>query len=173
MNAPDNATLFGTFSGRQVPFVLIVCYPTVAASARPDYPLPSGKVVPHVQTGADAPIFADATARYPVIAFSHGYGGSPLSNDYLTALTNFASYGYVVIAPFHGDPRFSDLRIDDLSDVARVLSHLQDFVALQSLRPLSITAALDLVLAHPQWRDHLDTSQIGGFGASMGGMRVC
>ena len=169
VNVPDNATLFGTFSGRQVPFVLIVCYPTAAANPRLDYSLPNGKVVPHMQTGADPPIFADATARYPVIAFSHGLGGSPLSNDYLTALINFASYGYVVIAPFHGDPRFSDLRIDDLSDVARVLTHLQDFVALQSLRPLSITVALDLVLAHPQWRDHLDTSQIGGFGASMGG----
>jgi predicted dienelactone hydrolase len=25
------------------------------------------------------------------------------------------------------------------------------------------------VLAHPQWRDHLDSARIGGFGASMGG----
>ena len=30
-------------------------------------------------------------------------------------------------------------------------------------------AVIDLVLAHPQWRGHIDATQIGGFGASMGG----
>ncbi|MCK7513991.1 MAG: hypothetical protein MZV70_64895 [Desulfobacterales bacterium] len=40
---------------------------------------------------------------------------------------------------------------------------------MQALRPLAISAALDLVLAHPQWKDHIDATQIGGFGASMGG----
>jgi predicted dienelactone hydrolase len=40
---------------------------------------------------------------------------------------------------------------------------------MQALRPLSVSAALDLVLAHPQWRDHIDAARIGGFGASMGG----
>ena len=37
------------------------------------------------------------------------------------------------------------------------------------MRPLSLSAAIDLVLAHPQWRDHIDATRIGGFGASMGG----
>ena len=68
-----------------------------------------------MQTGSDAPLFADASARYPVVAFSHGYRGSPISSDdYISALSAFASYGYVVIAPFHGDLRFSDLKIDNL-----------------------------------------------------------
>src|SRR6185369_1927176 len=59
VSVPNNDTLFGSFSGRQVQFVVIVCYPTTAANPRPDYPLPTGKVVPHMQTGADAPIFAN------------------------------------------------------------------------------------------------------------------
>ena len=122
-----------------------------------------------MQTGSDAPLFADASTRYPVVAFSHGYTGSPLSGDYISALSVFASYGYVVIAPFHGDLRFSDLRIDNLSDAIAVASHLDNFTAMQALRPLSISAALDLVLAHPQWQGHIDETQIGGFGASMGG----
>ncbi|MCK7482764.1 MAG: hypothetical protein M0C28_40835 [Candidatus Moduliflexus flocculans] len=46
---------------------------------------------------------------------------------------------------------------------------MNNFTAMQALRPLSISAALDLVLAHPQWKDHIDETQIGGFGASMGG----
>ncbi|MCK7515348.1 MAG: hypothetical protein MZV70_72740 [Desulfobacterales bacterium] len=36
----------------------------------------------------------------------------------------YASYGYVVIAPFHGDLRFSDLKIDNLSDAIDVASQL-------------------------------------------------
>ena len=122
-----------------------------------------------MQIGSDAPLFADPSARYPVVAFSHGYSGSPISSDYISGLSIFASYGYVVIAPFHGDLRFSDLTIDDLGDAFTVLSHLSNFTAMQALRPLSITAALDLVLAHPQWQGHIDNTQIGGFGASMGG----
>jgi len=169
VNVPNNDTLYGSFAGRPVPVVMIVCYPTSAANAHADYLLPTGKVVPHMQTGADPPTFANATTRYPVIAFSHGLAGSPLSDDYIPALSNFASYGYIVVAPFHGDPRISNLRIDDIEDVVRLLPRLRDFVALQSIRPLAMTAALDLLLAHPQWRDHIDTTQIGGFGASMGG----
>ncbi len=169
VTAPNNEDLYGSFAGQPVQFVVIVCYPTVPNNPNADYPLPTGKVVPHMQTGSDPPLFADDTARYPVLAFSHGYGGSPISNDYIGALSWFASYGYVVVAPFHGDPRFSNLKIEDISDAVKVLSHLSDFVALQALRPLSMSAALDLVLANPQYSDHVDATQIGGFGASMGG----
>jgi len=169
VTAPQDSNLYGSFAGDNVAFVVLACYPTTDNNPRPDYPLwTTGKVVPHMQTGSDAPFFADNSARYPVVAFSHGYSGSPISGDYISALTIFASYGYVVIAPFHGDVRFSDLRIDNLSDVI-ALFPLSDFTALQALRPLSISAALDLVLAHPQWQGHIDATRIGGFGASMGG----
>jgi hypothetical protein len=168
VTALNDSNLYGSFAGKQIQFVVIACYPTVANNPRADYPLPTGRVVPHMQTGAEVPLFADATARYPVLAFSHGYGGSPISSEYIASLSWFASYGFVVLAPFHGDPRFSNLKIDDLADAEAVLSNLGDFVALQALRPLSMSAALDLVLAHPQWRDHVDATQIGGFGASIG-----
>jgi predicted dienelactone hydrolase len=172
VSAPNDQSLFGSFAGQRIPFVLIACYPTTPGNPRADFALPSGKVVPHMQTGADPPLFADAAARYPVILFSHGYGGSPISSDHILALSVFASYGYVVVAPFHGDPRFSDLQIDDFGDAVKVLAHLEDFVALQALRPLSASAALDLILSHPQWRDHIDATRIAGFGASMGGETV-
>ncbi|MEP7182281.1 MAG: hypothetical protein ABI886_08855 [Betaproteobacteria bacterium] len=169
VTAPTTANFYGSFAGARIPYVILACYPTIANNPRPDYPLPTGRVVPHMQTGADPPLFADAASRYPVLAFSHGLIGSPISNDYIVALSVLASYGYVVVAPFHGDPRFSDLKIDDLGDAVAVLSHFSNFTALQTLRPLSVSAALDLILAHPQWRDHIDATQIGGFGASMGG----
>ena len=169
VTAPQDSNLYGSFAGDNVAFVVLACYPTTVDNPYDNYSLPTGKVVPHMQAGSDPPLFADASARYPVLAFSHGYTGSPISSDYLSALSVFASYGYVVIAPFHGDLRFSVLTIDDLGDAIAVLSHLSDFTAMQALRPLSISAALDLVLAHPQWQGHIDNTQIGGFGASMGG----
>ncbi len=169
VTAPDDPNLYGSFAGQKVEFVVLVCYPTTAGNPYDNYSLPTGKVVPHMQTGSNPPLFADNSARYPVLVFSHGYSGSPLSSDYISALSVFASYGYVVIAPFHGDLRFSDLKIDNLADAIRVASNLPNFTALQALRPLSISKALDLVLAHPQWKDHIDATRIGGFGASMGG----
>ena len=170
VTAPTDSNLYGDYAGQNFKFVVLVCYPTSADNTRPDYALPTGKVVPHMQTGSDAPLFADASARYPVVAFSHGYMGSPISSgDYISALSVCASYGYIVIAPFHGDLRFSSLKIDKLDDAIAVASHLDNFTAMQALRPLSISAALDLVLAHSQWKDHIDETQIGGFGASMGG----
>jgi dienelactone hydrolase len=169
VHSPNDNNLFGSFAGRSIDFVVLVCYPTSPANGRRDFPLPTGQAVPHMHTGAEAPLFADKALRYPVIAFSHGYAGSPLSDDHFVVLSWLASHGYVVVAPFHGDPRFSNLRIDDFRDALAVLSRLSDAVAMQALRPLAVSAALDLVLGHPQWRDHLDATRIGGFGASIGG----
>jgi dienelactone hydrolase len=169
VDAPNDSNLFGSFAGRSLDFVVLACYPTVPTNARPGFALPTGQTVPHMHTGAEAPLFADNAVRYPLVAFSHGYAGSPLSDDHFVLLSWLASHGYVVVAPFHGDPRFSNLRIDDFRDALKVLTQLSDAVAMQALRPLAVSAALDLLLGHPQWRDHLDATRIGGFGASMGG----
>jgi predicted dienelactone hydrolase len=168
--APQDSTLFGDFAGQPVEFAVLVCYPTTADNPRLDYQLPTGDVVPHMQTGSDPPLFADASAQYPVVVFSHGIGNSPISSaDYISALSIIASYGYIVIAPFHGDFRFSNLDIANLGDAISVATNLENFTALQALRPLSISAALTLVLEHPQWKDHIDATRIGGFGVSLGG----
>jgi predicted dienelactone hydrolase len=170
VTAPLDSSLYGSFAGDEVEFVVIVCYPTTADNPRPDYILPTGETLPHMETGSDPPLFADASAHYPVIVFSHGYGNSPISSEaYIKTLSTLASNGYVVIAPFHGDFRFSDLNIDNIGDSIKIASHLDNFTAMQALRPLAISAALTLVLEHPQWQGHLDEARIGGFGASMGG----
>ena len=169
VNVPNDSNLYGSFAGRPVGFAVIACYPTTAGNPRADFALPTGQRVPHMHTGAQAPLFADASTRYPILVFSHGLAGSPLSDDHFIVLSWLASHGYVVVAPFHGDPRFTNLQIDDFGDVVAVLTNLNDAIAMQALRPLAASAALDLLLAHPQWRDHVDATQIGGFGASLGG----
>ncbi len=172
VNAPDNGELYGSFAGKSVRYVIVVCHPTAAGDPRPDYVLPTGKTVPHMQRGAEPPLWPDASTRYPVLLFSHGYIGSPISNDYVSALATLASFGYVVTAPFHGDPRFTDTNLESIDDYIYLFTHLTDFIAMQALRPLSLSATLDLLLAHPQWRDRVDPARIGGFGASMGGESV-
>ncbi len=49
---------------------------------------PRERRCPHMQQGAQPPIFADANARWPVLLFSHGLVGSPISSDYIAALTS-------------------------------------------------------------------------------------
>ena len=166
---PDDRELFVNHATQPVVFALLVCYPTPSNNPRPDYPLPSGLSVPHMQQGADPPLWPDATTRWPVLEFSHGLTGSPISNDYIVALTTLASYGYVVVAPFHGDPRFADVTIDNLVDAILALLQLPEFVEMQAIRPLSMVAAVDMVLARPEYRDHVDPARIAGFGASLGG----
>ncbi len=169
VNAPINSGVYGSFAGRAIPYVVVICHPTTPADPRPDYSLPTGRIVPHMQRGGESPLWPDATTRYPILLFSHGYGGSPLSNDYIYALTVFASFGYVVAAPFHMDAKFSDLNLDTIDDLFYLFTHLENFLAMQALRPLALSATIDLLLVQPQWRDHVDAAQIGGFGASMGG----
>ncbi len=165
---PDDRTLYGDYATQHIAYTVLVCYPTRADNARPDYPLPNGRSVPHMQVGAEAPIFPDEAARYPVLLFSVGLGGSPLSNDYITALEVFASYGYVVVAPFPGDARIADVRLEDFRDVVFAILNFKSFVAMQALRPLTLEAALDRVLAAPDYAAHVDPSRIGVFGASLG-----
>src|SRR3954453_8128817 len=125
---PDDRELFSGHATQTVPFALLVCYPTAGDNPRPAYALPGGRTIPHMQQGAQTPIWPDATTHWPLLVFSHGLTGSPLSGDYLDALTTFASFGYVVVAPFHGDFRFADLKVEDLNDAVYAVLHFSSFI---------------------------------------------
>ena len=169
LNFPGDPELFGSYANTSMPFLMLVCYPTTSDNPRGDYALPNGKVVPKMQRGADAPIFPQDRARYPVLLFSHGLSGSPLSADYLDAVTLLASYGYVVIAPFHGDERIANITLDNLNDVAYAILHFSDYTAMQAARPVALSAALTTVLGSPQFADRVDPNAVGGFGGILGG----
>lgn len=164
----SDSELFGSFAGKSAPYLVLVCHPTDPGNARADYVLPTGNVVPHMQRGAEGPIFPADGARYPLVLYSHGLGGSPASGDYIQSVRQVASYGYVTVAVFHGDLRFADIDLESFSDVVYALLHLRDFVAMQAVRPFSLASALDRVLADPGYRDRIDADRIGGFGASLG-----
>lgn len=169
--APSDDDLFDRWSGKTITSVYLACYPTTAANTRADYSLPGADVVPRMQRGSEPPILPDSPTKLPVLLYSHGYGGSPLSGNYLRAMTAFASWGYVVVAPFHGDLRYSVFGPQEATALKSkaYVPIWSEFVAMQALRPLSLSAGLDLMLSRPEWRDRIDADHVGAFGISQGG----
>lgn len=184
---PDDRAHYPRFAGGAVAFVAIVCHPTPQSNADPDYVLPgTGDVVPHMQLPGAAPkligvaehaagygiavdpAWAGVPARLPLVVFSHGLGGSPISPGYVGAMVDLASHGFMVAAPFHGDPRFSRIRVEDLGDFLTVLAHFDEFAEMELLRPVALKALADTLLASPAYSAGIDAGRIGGFGASLG-----
>ena len=163
-----------------VDFAVITCYPTDATNNRPDYLLPDGQRIPHMQRGGQASILASqpciaifpappGCGRWPMLVFSHGLAGSPVDGKSIDFLVRLASYGYIVSAPFHGDGRFSRLKVEDVGDLFYVIRNFDRIVELQAMRPFSVKAVIDLMLAHPDFGARIDATRIGGIGGSMGG----
>lgn len=166
---PDDSELYSGFAGHPVEFAAIVCYPTTANNPRPNYDIPGESAVPKMQRAGQAPIFGDAQKRYPVVVFSHGLGGSPMASEYLQSMQLFATHGYVVIAPFHADRRFSRIKLNDFNDIVYLIRNMDQLNSMQAMRPQGLKGAVDALLAHPHYRDHVDRDAIGGFGGSLGG----
>ena len=128
-----------------VPFDTLVAYPTDAVEA----PLEAGPFT--ITASRDAQIASGA--RFPVVLFSHGGGGSIKAGGspvpYAALLTSLAREGFVVIAPFHPGSK-------------RPREALED-------RPRQIHKAFDAVLADLRFATHADPNRLGMMGFSYGG----
>jgi len=165
---PGDADLFGSFRNATLPVALIVCYPTDPGNPYADYAMPTGQPIPHMQRGGQPPLVSLARQRWPVLLFSNGFGGSPISDDYIEAVTILASHGWVVVAPFHGDSRIVKVRLEDGGDVLEAILNFDDYIAMQAVRPIALASTIDWLLAEPTFKDRIDPNAIGGFGASLG-----
>ena len=180
---PDERSVYPGHAGDTVTFAAIVCYPTTATNDDPDYVLPeTGDVIPHMQLPGTVPKLIDVgeytgitfneydpTARLPLLVFSHGLTGSPISPGYVQALVQFAAQGFMVAAPFHGDPRFSRVHIEDVTDLFYLYDQFDRVVEMELMRPLSLKVMVDKLLADPGYAAGIDPERIVGFGASLGG----
>lgn len=177
---PNDRSLFANRRNQDVDFVALVCYPTTDDNPRAPFWLPDGRHVPAMQRGNEAPILnqscddgpqrcTDGLPQWPLLVYSHGLGGSPLSGSYLETIVRFASHGYIVAAPFHADPRFSRISLDDLGDLRFLLQSYDEVVEMRAIRPLAIRDMIDWLLGHPDYSEHIDRNRIAGFGASLGG----
>lgn len=166
---PGDPTLYTQFAGATVPYAALLCYPTQAGNTAPDYALPTGGTVPRMQPAGQAPLFAEAGKPYPLVVYAHGLGNSPLETMHLAFITRFASHGYAVLALFHGDGRFAASDLQQLLSPTYLLSNLAKVVEQQAIRPLAVRAALDALLARPDYAGAIDATRIGGMGISLGG----
>ncbi|HET7731236.1 MAG TPA: hypothetical protein VFK48_14500 [Usitatibacter sp.] len=184
---PFRPSLYPTRFGQNVEFAAIVCHPTSRTNPDPSYTLPgAGGVVPHMQPAGQAPklISTDeftttlgysldppppGPAKLPLIVYSHGLGGSPLGKGYIDVMVQLAAQGFMVAAVFHADARFSLIRVEDLGDLAYTLAFFPLIVEMQAIRPVALKAMTDTILGHPGFAPGVDTTRIGGFGASLGG----
>jgi predicted dienelactone hydrolase len=125
-----------------VPFDTLVAYPTDVVEA----PFRDGPYT--ITASRDAPIAP--RARFPVVLFSHGGGGTikagGSSLPYAALATSLAREGFVVVAPFHPGTK-------------------RPFEG----RPHQIHKALDAMSADPRFSTHADPGRIGMMGFSFGG----
>ncbi len=148
-----------------------VWYPTTAAPATYTYAKPvSGMVAP------DAPILRPKRP-YPLLVFSHGYGGSGLSAAFL--FEKLAARGWIVAAPDHRD-KHSAVRIrtgrnKDLDRIAflRNAENISNSDAAHRDQYLyrvdELRAVLDGMVKSAQFGTLIDTDRIAVGGHSLGG----
>ncbi len=179
-SVPDERSLYPGHAGDTVAFVAIVCYPTSSGNTDPDYVLPeTGEVIPHMQLPGATPQFMSEAEwgfpllnfphPFPLIVYSHGLTGSPISQGYVDVMVQLAAHGFVVAAPFHGDPRFSRVRVETISDFAYLVTNFDHVAEMQLMRPLSLKYMTDRLLGDPGFTAGINANLIGGFGASLGG----
>jgi len=159
-------------SGKQDQTLTVaVWYPTVARPGPYHYGGPtSGNIA------VDAAPFAER-GPYPLLVFSHGYGGSGIGAVFLTEV--LASRGWVVAAPDHHD-RHSAVRIrtPQVKDYDRLglLRHAMQIAASGRedrgeylYRLDEIELVMDRMLTSEPFKNILDTGRIAVGGHSFGG----
>jgi dienelactone hydrolase len=111
------------------------------------------------------------SGRYPLILFSHGFGGHRRQSTFLC--THLASHGYVVAAVDHTGNTVADMmmmffRMQSGESVPDPLGGIAEFVA---LRPPDVQFVLDALLDGivPELGPAIDPTRVGMSGHSFGG----
>lgn len=116
---------------------IAIWYPTNSKEEKISYWLWNG------EAAIDSPIH---NQKYPLLIFSHGYGGSRYNQSYLAEF--MARNGYIVAA----------IEYDDKTLFQSLLE-----------RPKITSKALDFILTDLEIKDNIDIKKIGMLGHSMGG----
>lgn len=104
--------------------------------------------------GVDAAMGADlAEGQHPVILFSHGMGGTARAQAWLASA--LAERGAIVVSVNHANSTWGDF------DMGEGVKHWT--------RAADLSAALDAMLADPEYAGHIDQSRIMVAGFSYGG----
>ncbi|HWA25151.1 MAG TPA: hypothetical protein VG734_05700 [Lacunisphaera sp.] len=153
VEVPADAALYGAQAGTRLPLVLLVAYPTTRDNPRAGYKFPyretGDALFTHMQQPGDKPLFANSTAKYPLILLSGGYNTHSLWH--LSHMKALAAHGYIVADMLHGDGRGTS------------------FPSNLALRCLQVRATLDFLLRDRDFGPAIDPARIGITGESAGG----
>lgn len=144
-----------------------VWYPATAAESPYSYP---GRLESSV--AFDAPVAA-CGVRYPVVLFSHGFGGCSIQSVFLTEA--LARAGYIVVAPDHKDAMCrvdQPVRIRLLEESERPMKQHNYSDASFKDRDVDLETALDEILRNPDFSSRVDANRIAGAGHSLGGYTI-
>jgi len=158
--------------GQEQKLTVAVWYPTAAQVKPYNYGGPTNGNIAFDAT----PLLAKGTP-YPLLVFSHGYGGSGLGSVFFTE--HLAARGWIVVAPDHHD-RHSAVRIrtGQKKEFNRLgfLRHAREIASsspedrvkyLYRLDEMKLT--LDRMLSHPTFGKLIDRNRIAVGGHSFGG----
>jgi predicted dienelactone hydrolase len=136
----------------------IIWYPADAgAEPKPQLIPPVGPALFEAAPAAPNAKLAASAAKFPLIVLSHGTGGSALSVAWLA--TALAARGHIVAAVNHpGNNAIEPYTVQGFS--------------LWWLRAKDLSAALDDILADPDFGPRIDPERIGAAGFSLGGYTV-
>jgi predicted dienelactone hydrolase len=138
---------------RARPIIIDIWYPAVPTAAEGTFDYRPGR-------GMVAPDASPLEEEHPVIVLSHGAFGA--ARNYSWIAEALARRGFVVLGVSHY--RESFVYGPETIDPSAVLQPWQ--------RPLDCSAALDFLLAQPQFEKITDPARIGALGHSSGGATV-
>lgn len=144
-----------------------IWYPTNAAESRFEYAAPMATVL-----ARDAPV-ADC-ALYPLVVYSHGFGGCGTISVFFTEA--LARSGYIVVAPDHKD---SKCKVDEPFSGSFLQRSEEPFRRPEKWSPVNyqdraedIRRILDEMPRDPRFGTHIDPNLIGAAGHSLGGYTI-
>lgn len=118
------------------------------------------------------PDFRSGDGPWPLIIFSHGFGGCAKQSEFLTA--NLADQGYIVAAPDHADghPCHSGIKLGEGMPEKPFRFPDQWSEETYKQRRNDILFALQSLQDDPQFKGVIDEDNIGLMGHSLGGYTV-
>jgi len=156
-----------------LPAVAVLAAALFAAASQADAPVATAEYTLHdAARDRDIPIkvyFPAAGGPYPLILFSHGYGGT--REGYVYLAQSWAAAGYVVILPTHPGSDIQALHRHGVRELKNP-ADAADLFAQVSARPRDLSFILDslakLQQVLPALAGKIDPTHVGAAGHSMG-----